>query len=182
MLVAVLDTGADTAHPVLAGRTEPGWNYVDDTADTADVGHGVDSDGDGVRDGAVGHGTFVSGLVSLVAPRARILPERVLDSDGVGNALTVAEAIVDSVDAGADVINLSFGTSSAVDSKVLDAALRYAANQDVVVVSAAGNSRSTVPQFPASATGVCGVAALGSGSQLACVLQPRPVGRGGCAR
>ena len=166
-MVAVLDTGADTAHPVLAGRTLPAWNYVDDTADVSDVPQGVDSDGDGVRDAAVGHGTFVSGLVGLVAPRAQILPARVLNSDGVGNTLAVAEAIVDAVRAGADVINLSFGTSEEVDSKVVAEALRVAENNKVVVVSAAGNTRSTVPHFPASASTVCGVAALGAGSQLA---------------
>ena len=167
VLVAVLDTGADTAHPVLAGRTLPAWNYVDDTADVSDVPQGVDSDGDGVRDAAVGHGTFVSGLVGLVAPRAQILPARVLNSDGVGNTLAVAEAIVDAVRAGADVINLSFGTSEEVDSKVVAEALRVAENNKVVVVSAAGNTRSMVPHFPASASTVCGVAALGAGSQLA---------------
>ena len=59
---------------MLAGRTVPAWNYVSDTADTADLAEGVDSDDDGVLDGAVGHGTFVSGLVALVAPRAKILP------------------------------------------------------------------------------------------------------------
>jgi subtilisin family serine protease len=167
VLVAVLDTGVDTAHPVLAGRTLPAWNYVDDNADVSDVAQGLDSDGDGVRDAAVGHGTFVSGLVALVAPRAQILPARVLDSDGVGNTLAVADAIVDAVRAGADVINLSFGTSEEVDSKAMAEALRVAENNRVVVISAAGNTGSTAPHFPASADTVCGVAALGSGSQLA---------------
>ncbi len=167
VLVAVLDTGADTAHPVLAGRTVPAWNYVDDTADVSDVPQGLDTDGDGTSDEAVGHGTFVSGLVALVAPGARILPARVLDSDGIGNTFSVAEAIVDAVDAGADVINLSFGSSDEADSRVVGEALRMAANNNVVVIGAAGNLRSTVPQFPASASQVCGVAALGSGSQLA---------------
>jgi subtilisin family serine protease len=167
ILVAVLDTGADTAHPVLAGQTVPAWNYVDDTPDVSDVAQGLDSDGDGLRDEAVGHGTFVSGLVALAAPRARILPARVLDSDGIGNTFVVAEAIVDAVNAGAQVINLSFGTSEQVESKVVEEALRVAAGSNVVVISAAGNTGSLVPQFPASAKSVFGVAALGSGSQLA---------------
>ena len=167
VLVAVLDTGADTAHPALADRTVPAWNYVNDTADVSDVAQGADSDGDGVRDEAVGHGTFVSGLVSLVAPHARIQPARVLDSDGIGNTFVVAEAIVDAVRAGAQVINLSFGTSEEVESKVVEEALKVAEGHNVVVISAAGNTRSTDPHFPASADKVCGVAALGMGSQLA---------------
>lgn len=167
ILVAVLDTGADVRHPALAGRTVPAWDYVGDDADAADVAQGVDSTGDGVRDAAVGHGTFVSGMVALVAPRARILPARVLDSDGTGNMFVVAEAIVDSVGAGAKVINLSFGTPQAVESKVLQDALKVAEDAKVVVVSAAGNTGSSVPHFPASSTKVCGVAALGSGNALA---------------
>jgi subtilisin family serine protease len=167
VLVAVLDTGADTAHPVLADRIVPAWNYIDDNPDVSDVAQGTDSDGDGLGDEAVGHGTFVSGMVGLTAPGARILPARVLDSDGIGNTFVVAEAIVDSVRAGAQVINLSFGTDEEVDSKVVQEALRFAAVRNVVVIGAAGNARSTDPQFPASANNVFGVAALGAGSQLA---------------
>jgi subtilisin family serine protease len=152
---------------VLAGRTVPAWNYVGDTAEVADVAEGIDSDSDGIADSAVGHGTFVSGLVALVAPRARILPARVLDSDGTGNMFAVAEAIVDAVHAGARVINLSFGTPEAVSSKVLEEALKVAEDHKVVVVSAAGNTASTAPHFPASANKVCGVAALGAGDRLA---------------
>ena len=90
-----------------------------------------------------------------------------LDSDGTGNMFAVAEAIVDSVHAGARVINLSFGTPEQVQSKVLLDALKVAEDHKVVVVSAAGNTGSSAPHFPASAAKVCGVAALGTGSQLA---------------
>ena len=145
----------------------PGWNYVEDNAEVSDVAQGVDTDGDGLRDEAVGHGTFVSGLVSLAAPDARIVPARVLDSDGIGNTFAVAEAIVDAVRAGVQVINLSFGTAEDVESKVVAEALRLAANRNVVVISAAGNTRSTDLYYPASADQVFGVAALGAGSQLA---------------
>ena len=167
ILVAVLDTGVDARHPVLAGRTVAAWDYVGDDGDPADTAQGIDSTGDGYRDAAVGHGTFVSGMVALVAPRARILPARVLDSDGTGNMFVAAEAIIDSVRAGAKVINLSFGTPQAVESQVLQDALKVAEDAKVVVVSAAGNTGSSVPHFPASANKVCGVAALGAGNSLA---------------
>src|SRR5207248_7691126 len=74
--VAVLDTGVDPAHPALAGRLGPGWDYVDDDAQPQDVATGADGNGNGITDEAYGHGTFVSGVLALVAPQARILPYR----------------------------------------------------------------------------------------------------------
>ena len=95
VLVAVLDTGIDASHQALGGRTVAGWDYVDDDASSTDEPCGCDSDADGSPDGAVGHGTFVAGTISLVAPGAAILPMRVLDGDGQGSLFTVAEATVD---------------------------------------------------------------------------------------
>ena len=159
-LVAVLDTGADPDHQVLAGRLAAGWNYVDDNADTRDVASGVDSNGDGTEDGAFGHGTFVAGLVVLVAPRARILPARVLDSDGNGNTFAVAQAMLDAVEAGATVINLSLGAADhEFKSRVIDDAIKEAQKQGVVVVAAAGNDASERPHYPASRSEVISVAA-----------------------
>ncbi len=168
-LVAVLDTGADPAQPVLDGKLVPGWNYVDDSADTRDLALDVDTDGDGTADSAYGHGTFVSGLVALVAPEARILPARVLDSDGNGNAFAVAQAIVDAVDAGATVINLSLGSSHhKFSSRVIDDAIKAATKQGVTVVGAAGNDASEHPHYPTSRPEVISVAALDqSGDGLA---------------
>ncbi len=161
-LIAVLDTGVDAAQPVLAGHVDRGWDYVDDDANPADVTDGSDSNGDGVADSAAGHGTFVSGLVRLVAPDARILSQRVLDSDGNGSVFTVAQAIGDSVSSGATVINLSFGTVGTFKSKLLDDAIKRAQSAGVVVVVAAGNQGSDKPHYPASRPDVLSVAALGA--------------------
>jgi subtilisin family serine protease len=162
-VVAALDTGADAGHPALSGRLLPGWNYVDDNADTGDVATGTDDDGDGVGDSAVGHGTFVSGLIGLVAPDARILPYRVLDSDGYGTIYEVAQAILDATAARADVINLSFGTAVKTTSHLLDDAITQAKRAGVVLVGAAGNNGNNRPQYPAANSGVLGVSALAPG-------------------
>ncbi|MGH9185673.1 MAG: S8 family peptidase [Acidimicrobiales bacterium] len=158
--VAVLDTGVDPDHPALAGRLLPTWDYVDDDDDARDVAEGVDDDGDGQIDEAFGHGTFVSGVVALVAPEATILPARVLNSDGRGHVFVVAEAILDAADAGADVINLSFGTAQKLRSHLLDDAIREAQHQGVVVVAAAGNDGSDADRWPAANPEVVGVSAL----------------------
>lgn len=108
--VAVLDTGVDTTHPALAGRLLPGRDFVDDDNDPSEVPD--------ASVGAYGHGTHVAGLVAMVAPAARIMPLRVLDAQGNGNAWVLAEAILYAIDPdgnpdtddGAHVINLSLGS------------------------------------------------------------------------
>ncbi|MFP5281976.1 MAG: S8 family peptidase [Actinomycetes bacterium] len=156
MVVAVLDTGTDSDHPVLASRLAAGWDYVDDDADP-DEAAGTDDAG---AEPAVGHGTFVSGLVGLAAPGARILPARVLDDQGLGNTFLVAEAVLDTAAAGADVINLSFGTADKFRSRVLEDALKEARAEGVVIVAAAGNDKTTAPHYPAGFGHVLSVAAL----------------------
>jgi subtilisin family serine protease len=160
-VVAVLDTGVAIRHPALAPRIAPGgYDYVSDDRWPGEVADGVDQDGDGLTDEGYGHGTFVAGIAALVAPDARILPMRVLDSEGRGNVFVVAEAIFDAVDAGADVLNLSFGTAARVDSALLRDALHDATKAGVVVVAAAGNDGSSGQHFPAAAAGVVSVGAM----------------------
>lgn len=110
--VAVLDTGIDRSHPALAGRLLPGFDFVDFDSDPSEVGT--------VGDAGFGHGTHVAGLVALVAPSARIMPIRVLDAQGEGNAWVLLEAMLRAVDPdgnpatddGAHVINMSLGSLS----------------------------------------------------------------------
>ena len=110
--VAVLDTGVDRRHPALAGRLLPGFDFVDFDTDPSEAGTPAQA--------GFGHGTHVAGLVALVAPGAMIMPLRVLDADGVGNAWVVAEALLyaadpdgnPATDDGAQVINLSLGSLS----------------------------------------------------------------------
>lgn len=161
-VVAVLDTGVDATHPALAGRVEPGWNYVDDDADTRDVATDTDTDGDGVSDSAVGHGTYVAGIVGLVAPSASILPYRVLDSDGIGNRYVAAQAIMDATAAGADVINLSFGTSGDDASRLIEDVIKAADRAGVIVVAAAGNDGTNKKKYPAAQPEVLSVSAVDS--------------------
>lgn len=112
MRVAVLDTGADRQHPALAGKLLPGFDFVDFDNDPAEVGSTANL--------SFGHGTHVAGLVAMVAPGAKIMPLRVLDPEGQGNAWVLAEAMLYAVDPdhntgtndGAHVINMSLGSTS----------------------------------------------------------------------
>jgi subtilisin family serine protease len=168
-IIAILDTGVSLTHPSLRARIAPGgYDYVDDDSTPAERRDGTDQDGDGRTDEGYGHGTFVAGLAALVAPKARILPERVLDTEGRGSVFVVAEAIFDATAAGADVINLSFGTAGHLNSKVLNDAIKTATKAGVVVVAAAGNDGTGTPHFPAALPGVLAVGAMdNTGSALA---------------
>lgn len=113
--VAVLDTGVDARHPALAGRLLPGHDFVGQDADPADEGSTADA--------GHGHGTHVAGLVLLAAPQARVMPLRVLDRQGRGDAWTLAAAMLHAVDPdgnpatddGAHVINLSLASTERTD-------------------------------------------------------------------
>ncbi|HEV2529851.1 MAG TPA: S8 family serine peptidase [Thermomicrobiales bacterium] len=157
--VAVLDTGIDLDHPMFEGRIAPlGLNVIDPTAGIDDVGNGVDDDDDGTVDEMVGHGTHVSGTILQVASGTMILPVTVLNSDGVGDTFTLTAGIVHALNAGADVINLSLG--STYDSRAIRDAIALATDRDVTVVAAAGNAARSQPlEYPASNDGVVSVAA-----------------------
>ncbi|MCP5034434.1 MAG: S8 family serine peptidase [Actinomycetia bacterium] len=159
--VAVLDTGVDLDHGALVDHlADGGYDYVDDDAVPNDDADGVDSDGDGLLDEAMGHGTHVAGIVALVAPDAQIWPARVLDSNGHGSVFLVAEAIHDAIAADVDVINLSFGIDRKVESKLLAEAIKAAKEAGVLVVAAAGNDGSGAKHYPAAGKDIIGVAAM----------------------
>jgi subtilisin family serine protease len=159
VIVAVLDTGIQSNHPQIAGRIAPGGiDLVDGDSNPADVKDGIDSDSDGLVDEAAGHGTFVAGLVLSVAPRASILPIRVLDSDGFGTSFAVARGIEAAHRGGARVINMSFRMDDTPD--IVDQLIGELENDGVVFIASAGNLNSDQPQqFPARDSHVVGVAA-----------------------
>jgi serine protease len=119
-----------------------------------------------------GHGTFVAGTISEatnnhygltgLAFAARIMPVRVLDSQGEGEASTIAQGVRYAVKHGARVINLSLEFSSNVtasDIPELLEALRFARRRGVLVVAAAGNEAHTAIAYPARASDVVAVGA-----------------------
>ncbi len=119
-----------------------------------------------------GHGTFVAaeiaeetnnhyGLTGL-AYNAKIMPVRVLDGAGEGEASTIAEGVLFAVKHGAQIINLSLEFSPGVtasDIPELIEALRYAHKRGVLVVAAAGNEGHAAIAYPARAPDVVSVGA-----------------------
>lgn len=159
-VVAILDTGVDPSHPALSGSVLGGIDLVENDAFPLDVGNSIDDDNDGLVDEMTGHGTYVAGLVNLVAPDAKILPVRVLDSEGCGDVWTLSKGIYYAIDQGVEVINLSLGSTE--DSKIIEEALEEARQYGIAVVAAAGNCGQSHPKiFPAmKIEWVIGVAAV----------------------
>jgi len=155
IVVAVVDTGVSTAGEDTPAQMLAGHDFADDDDDPTDVG---------------GHGTHVAGTISQatnngrgvvgMAPDATILPVRVLGSDGSGSSWDVANGIVWAVDNGADVINLSLGGN--YPASIYQQAVRYAADNGVVVVAASGNEYRDVVGYPAAYEEVIAVGATGS--------------------
>ena len=158
VVVAVLDTGVDASHPALSGRVlGNGFNFINNTTNTDDVGDGLDNDGDGLIDEQVGHGTYVAGLVSLVAPDVRILPVVVLNPDGRSDIWIITKGIYYAIDKGAEVINASVGTTYRPNA--FEAAIDEAKALGIVVVGAAGNEAAECREHPAQISQAFGVVA-----------------------
>ena len=159
IVVAVVDTGVDATHPRLASRiVSGGFDFVDADDDPADHSDGFDQDQDGLTDEMAGHGTFVAGLLSLVAPDARLLPVRVLNDEGHGDAWILARGVFHAIDHGVEIINLSLG--STYKSEILELAFDEAESKGIVVVAAAGNLDRDEPEEHPAMSDAFGVAAL----------------------
>ncbi|CAM3400657.1 S8 family serine peptidase [Deinococcus deserti] len=144
--VAVIDTGIDMNHPAFTGKIDTA--YAKDYLDGDNVPQEVNLNTDGTFSAAYGHGTAVAGIITQIAPNATILPIRVLDATGGGDTATIASAIHYAVASGAQVINLSLGSTS--DSTAVNQAIRTAVSKEVAVFFAAGNTGDANVLYPAA--------------------------------
>ena len=156
VLVCVTDTGSDMQHPDLKNMLAGG-------ADMVGAGSWQDDHG---------HGTHVAGTISaelndseiMGVTQAKIYTVKVLDRDGSGYSDWIADGIVECVDAGAKVINMSLGGPSK-DQMIADAIV-WALERGTVVVAAAGNNGGKVG-WPAALPETIAIAASDEQNQMA---------------
>ncbi len=147
IVIAIIDSGVSLDHEDLADKLLPGvaCRHTDGDPAACD-GSPLDDDGHGshvagIAGAATGNGVGIAG----VAPDAMLMPVKVLFKDcptcqATGNASDVAAGVRWAVDHGADVVNLSLGsTSSAVFGPGFVAAVHYAWDHGAIPVVAAGN-------------------------------------------
>ena len=119
-----------------------------------------------------GHGTFVTGVIAEstnnglgltgLAYGATIMPVRVLDANGFGDAATISKGIRYAATHGAQVINLSLEFDPSVTANDIPdilSAIRFAHDRGVVVVGASGNEGDTEIAYPARDTDAISVGA-----------------------
>lgn len=141
--VAVIDTGVDYEHPALKGRVIKGTDFASSTGGT---------DNDPMDEGS--HGTHVAGIIAAndgnlkgIAPGASIIAIKVFSPDGFAQGeYALPKAILEAVDKGASIINMSLGAATLYDcdkysaySRALNSAIDEAYSKGVSVVTAAGN-------------------------------------------
>ncbi len=163
VVIAIIDTGMDMAHPDLAANLYtnpgevPGNGQDDDGNGLVDDVHGFDFanfDGDPTDDN--GHGTHVAGTIGAVgnnaigiagvAWRVQLLPLKFLDGSGSGTTSDAVDAIDYAVEAGATAINASWGGPQ--EALSLRFAIAGANDAGVLFVAAAGNTASNNDAFP----------------------------------
>ncbi len=142
-VIAILDTGIDFNHPDLKNKIHSrGYDFVNDDPDPTDDHW---------------HGTHVAGIAAAetnnsegiagVAWNCKIMPIKILSSAGFGSTIREIAGIEWAVDNGADVINCSFGDSGGGPAE--RDAFKYAYENNVVVVTSAGNTGGAV-LYPAA--------------------------------
>jgi serine protease len=164
-VVAVLDSGVAyerfgpfrRAPDLRASTFVKGYDYIDEDRHPNDE-HG--------------HGTHVAGTIAQatnnrlgtagIAYGAKIMPLRVLDSEGLGDSFAIARAIRYAARRGADVINLSLDFLPRVQAAQIPdvlSAILYAQRRGAVLTAAAGNAYGLPVAYPARAPGVIAVGA-----------------------
>lgn len=170
LVIAVLDTGVAREHEAVAGVSIlEGYDFIEKHA-------GVYTDGEG-------HGTAVTGLIAArtyggtenagICPGVAILPVRVADGNRSVYSSDFVAGLRYAADAGAKIINLSFGGYSY--SAAEDDAVQYAVSRGCILIAAVGNDGETPHAselyYPASYEGVVGVGSCGPGGERSAFSQ-----------
>lgn len=137
--IAILDSGCDLDHPDLKNNLLPGKNFINPKKPPQDDNQ---------------HGTHVAGIIAAehndigmvgVAPKAKIIPIKVLDKNGNGSLSSVAEGIRFALSAKADIISMSLGSPRKLQQ--VRKAIQLAARHGVPTFVAAGNAGKTKDVF-----------------------------------
>lgn len=188
-VVAVIDTGVDYNHEDLQDNIWTNSAEVSGQKGTDDDNNGYVDDVHGINlidpnetpMDDHGHGTHVAGIIAMennnvggvgIAYKSKIMPIKAGGSDGTFNSTDIAKGIEYAYKNGADVINMSFGSSA--HSALIENALQDAFNS-CVLVAAAGNYRIPTADcplggqntYPASYSYVIGVMAYDEANSFA---------------
>ena len=188
-VVAVIDTGVDYNHEDLQDNIWTNSAEVSGTTGADDDNNGYVDDVHGINlidpnetpMDDHGHGTHVSGIIAMennnvggvgIAYKSKIMPIKAGGSDGTFYSSDIAKGIEYAYKNGADVINMSFGSSA--HSALIENALQDAFGSCVLVAAAGNESTPTADcplggrnMYPASYSYVIGVMAYDEANSFA---------------
>ncbi|MGV3618256.1 MAG: S8 family peptidase [Fimbriimonas sp.] len=144
--VAVLDTGLAQTQTALWSKVVASYNAVEPGLPAFDFPRQQDSNRNGIRDEAVGHGTVVAGLVDVVSPNSKLVIARVADSDGNATAWTIVKGLAFAVAQGSEVANVSLGSLAQIPA--LSDTMDWCEENGLVVVAAIGNDNVREAAYP----------------------------------
>ena len=159
--VLVIDTGLADPPPLGlrdAGRNLDGQFQQKSALETWDVDENLRIDP------IAGHGTFIAGLVKMIAPHARVLVHGPVSGYGdiSEHDLTLVLEKVAERTPPPTIVNLSLGGYAVEDMSELRQAVQDLHDKGIIVVASAGNDATCRPTYPAALPGVISVGALGA--------------------
>lgn len=188
-VVAVIDTGVDYNHEDLQDNIWTNSAEVSGTTGADDDNNGYVDDVHGINlidpnetpMDDHGHGTHVTGIIAMennnvggvgIAYKSKIMPIKAGGADGTFYSSDIAKGIEYAYKNGADVINMSFGSSA--HSALIENALQDAFGSCVLVAAAGNESTPTADcplggrnMYPASYSYVIGVMAYDEANSFA---------------
>lgn len=147
IIIAVIDTGADSDHPMIADRLVPGYDFENNDSNPEDD-HG--------------HGTHVSGtIIDGTLPNVKVMALKALDADGYGDEAKIANAMEYAVLQGCSGANMSLsGPCTEAKHARYEEAVELGYEYNCVFCVAAGNNGSEAgDRCPANVEGCITVAA-----------------------
>lgn len=146
--IAVIDSGVHAGHPHIdPGQVAGGVAVARDGA--------IDVSPQSTLD-RLGHGTAVTAAIQHGAPNAEVLAARVFHVALRASAAALIAAIDWSIEAGANIVNLSLGSTNQGHREAFARAAERAANAGVLLVAA--HAVDGVPCWPGALPSVLGVA------------------------
>lgn len=142
--VAIIDSGVQDGVITFWQNTQEVQDGIDNDFDGfVDNLSGWDFvDGDAIANDVYGHGTVVAQALATVAPEVEVMPLRMLTSEGYGTEARLIEAIDYAMKKNACIINLSLQIPHSV---AIEAKLKAAVRQGIVICMAAGNDSKPSP-------------------------------------
>ena len=184
-IVAIVDSGLNLKHRDFINnlwvnsKEIPGNNLDDDSNGVIDDVHGFNTLTSTGLNGTLddfgdphGHGTHVAGIVTRLAPKAKIMPISILDENGNGRMSDALFAWSYALENGAKIINNSFGVVGLPPDEFsfMEEAVRLGREKyNAVFVAAAGNQSNDndlIPATPANVTGIISVGAINSSGTI----------------